>query len=35
MAIGHAPEPLHEDEERLGEILSDAELPSLLPALPR
>ena len=35
MAIAHTPGPFHEDEERLREILSDAELPSLLPARPR
>ena len=33
MAIAHTPGPFHEDEERLREILSDAELPALLPAL--
>ena len=33
MAIAHSPEPFHEDEARLRQILLDAELPSLLPAL--
>jgi 4-hydroxyacetophenone monooxygenase len=33
MAIAHSPEPFHEDEDRLRQILLDAELPALLPAL--
>ena len=33
MAIAHSPEPFHQGEARLRQILLDAELPSLLPAL--
>jgi hypothetical protein len=33
MAIAHTPEPFSEDEDRLRQILLDAELPSLMPAL--